>query len=325
MRLSAVPVCVLALGLAAPAEAKEVVVYVCGKDLCRVAPDGSQRQRLTRDGARTGRRSRGPAGGSRTARATAVLHHRAGGGDGGARGADRSGAGRAARRHAVRRRDLARREAVAWLSCASTSSSTRSTTGATPRFDGSGIEQVAAERRPAPRGVLRHPPDPPRRADSVEARPEAEDPRPLPQARALRTRSRSRTARAATTARRRRSTGPPSPARLARRQAARRHRLPDRRADRQQRRAAGSAAAVRRRQRAADRGAAHDRRERPLPELLTHGGRGRSSSARARFARSAQAGLPAPARREGRPADLGTLGPGSRSSRRPSSASSSSE
>ena len=34
MRL-AVPVCVLALGLAAPAEAKDVVVYVCGEDLCR--------------------------------------------------------------------------------------------------------------------------------------------------------------------------------------------------------------------------------------------------------------------------------------------------
>jgi len=39
-----------ALALAAPAEAKDVVVYVCGKDLCRVAPDGKQRQRLTRDG-----------------------------------------------------------------------------------------------------------------------------------------------------------------------------------------------------------------------------------------------------------------------------------
>jgi WD40-like Beta Propeller Repeat len=49
---------VLALGLAAPAEAKDVVVYVCGKDLCRVAPDGSQRQRLTRDGARSGPYSR---------------------------------------------------------------------------------------------------------------------------------------------------------------------------------------------------------------------------------------------------------------------------
>jgi hypothetical protein len=40
----------LALALAAPAEAKDVVVYVCGNDLCRVAPDGTQRHRLTRDG-----------------------------------------------------------------------------------------------------------------------------------------------------------------------------------------------------------------------------------------------------------------------------------
>ena len=49
---------VLPLGLAAPAEAKDVVVYVCGKDLCRVAPDGTQKQRLTRDGARSGPYSR---------------------------------------------------------------------------------------------------------------------------------------------------------------------------------------------------------------------------------------------------------------------------
>jgi hypothetical protein len=48
----------LALGLAAPAEAKDVVVHVCGKDLCRVAPDGTQKQRLTRDGARSGPYSR---------------------------------------------------------------------------------------------------------------------------------------------------------------------------------------------------------------------------------------------------------------------------
>jgi hypothetical protein len=48
----------LALAFAAPAQAKDVVVYVCGKDLCRVAPDGKGKQRLTRDGARTGPYSR---------------------------------------------------------------------------------------------------------------------------------------------------------------------------------------------------------------------------------------------------------------------------
>ena len=59
----ALTVTLLALALAAPAEAKDVVVYVCGKDLCRVAPDGTGKQRLTRDGgysrpsiSRTGRR-----------------------------------------------------------------------------------------------------------------------------------------------------------------------------------------------------------------------------------------------------------------------------
>jgi hypothetical protein len=52
------------LAFAAPAaEAKDVVVYVCGNDLCRVAPDGKGKQRLTRNGgysrpsiSRTGRR-----------------------------------------------------------------------------------------------------------------------------------------------------------------------------------------------------------------------------------------------------------------------------
>ena len=38
------------LALAAPAQAKDVVVYVCGTDLCRVAPDGTGKQRLTRNG-----------------------------------------------------------------------------------------------------------------------------------------------------------------------------------------------------------------------------------------------------------------------------------
>ena len=51
-------VILLTLTLAAPAHAKDVVVYVCGKDLCRVAPDGNSKQRLTRDGARTGPYSR---------------------------------------------------------------------------------------------------------------------------------------------------------------------------------------------------------------------------------------------------------------------------
>jgi hypothetical protein len=37
--------------LAPPAAAKDVVVYVCGKDLCRVAPDGRQKHRLTHGGA----------------------------------------------------------------------------------------------------------------------------------------------------------------------------------------------------------------------------------------------------------------------------------
>jgi hypothetical protein len=49
MRLGLIGV-LLAFGLAAPAEAKDVVVYVCGNDLCRVAPDGKGKQRLTRNG-----------------------------------------------------------------------------------------------------------------------------------------------------------------------------------------------------------------------------------------------------------------------------------
>ena len=58
MRLAVIGVLLFAVALAAPAEGRDVVVYVCGKDLCRVAPDGKQRQRLTRDGARTGPYSR---------------------------------------------------------------------------------------------------------------------------------------------------------------------------------------------------------------------------------------------------------------------------
>jgi tricorn protease-like protein len=50
MRLAAaVPLLLLAL-LAPPAAAKDVVVYVCGKDLCRVARNGRQKQRLTHGG-----------------------------------------------------------------------------------------------------------------------------------------------------------------------------------------------------------------------------------------------------------------------------------
>ena len=57
MRITLTAIVVL-LAFAAPAEAKDVVVYLCGKDLCRVAPDGEGKQRLTRDGARSGPYSR---------------------------------------------------------------------------------------------------------------------------------------------------------------------------------------------------------------------------------------------------------------------------
>jgi hypothetical protein len=50
MRLAVLPAVLLLALLAPPAAAKEVVVYVCGKDLCRVAPDGRQKQRLTHGG-----------------------------------------------------------------------------------------------------------------------------------------------------------------------------------------------------------------------------------------------------------------------------------
>ena len=39
MRITLTAIVVL-LAFAAPADAKDVVVYVCGKDLCRVAPEG---------------------------------------------------------------------------------------------------------------------------------------------------------------------------------------------------------------------------------------------------------------------------------------------
>ena len=63
MRIGLIAFVVLLALAPAAAEAKDVVVYVCGKDLCRVAPDGKGKQRLTRNGgysrpslSRTGRR-----------------------------------------------------------------------------------------------------------------------------------------------------------------------------------------------------------------------------------------------------------------------------
>jgi Tol biopolymer transport system component len=58
VRLGLIGILLLALLPVSTAEARDVVVYVCGKDLCRVAPNGKQRQRLTRDGARDGPYSR---------------------------------------------------------------------------------------------------------------------------------------------------------------------------------------------------------------------------------------------------------------------------
>jgi hypothetical protein len=57
---AAVAVLVLALAVAVPAGAAtpEVVVYVCGKDLCRAQPDGRGVVRLTRDGKARGGYSR---------------------------------------------------------------------------------------------------------------------------------------------------------------------------------------------------------------------------------------------------------------------------